>query len=320
MVIAIPGGCGLFSILQTGFHYTDKHHIHLNSHMHAQLDDFESLAVNLASHPNHLAELISDALAAIGSVDASGRGMGGIWFTVKGRPLVWREPFPNDIVQHLVSSDNPTSDLTNSIFELTGVIAHQDVLVQEHDIHHAFVSVLNDNTHVVSHSVHGSITSWDPAAYLPQISSLHHHHHHYNADFQHISGLANAMADNGSHLWNLTDSEFLSHFEQMYPQPLPWKLCHLRPGMCSALISALHRKQVALQSFLNMPDHATTPGISGKTFAWSTPLTHSSTPSKTQFTTSWSLLSATAMVTSQKMVSPSDLRQWRKNYAPLLCA
>ncbi len=53
------------------------------------------------------------------------------------------------------------------------------------------------------------------------------------------------MADDCSCLWNLTDTELLAHFEQMYLQLLPWKLCsHLTPGMHSALISALHRKQV----------------------------------------------------------------------------
>jgi hypothetical protein len=37
---------------------------------------------------------------------------------------------------------------------------------------------------------------------------------------------------------------------------------------------------------------------------------------KTQFTTSWSLPSATMTVALQKMVSPSDLREWRKPYTP----
>jgi hypothetical protein len=145
------------------------------------------LAANLSSHPTNLAELISDALAAIGSVDASGTGMGGVWFTVDGNPLVWREPFPKDIVHHLVSHHNLTGDLTNSDFELAGIVAHQDILAQEHDICHASISILNDNTPTISHSIWGSITSRDPAAYLLQISSLHHCHHCYNADFQHIS-------------------------------------------------------------------------------------------------------------------------------------
>ena len=56
--------------------------------MHAQLDDFESLILNLASHPTWLAELISDALAAIEAINASGHSMGGVWFMVDGPPLI----------------------------------------------------------------------------------------------------------------------------------------------------------------------------------------------------------------------------------------
>jgi len=210
-----------------------------------------------------------------------------VWFTLEGNPLLWHEPFPNHIVQHLLSEKNPSGDLTNSDFELTGVVGHQDILAQQHDIREASsISILNDNTPAVSCSTKHSITSCDPAAYLLHISSLHQCHHRYNANFQHISGPANAMADDTSRLWELTDDALLSYFEQTYPQPLPWKLCHLMPGMCSALISALDRKQVNLQLFLNGPEVETTPGISGKTFAWSTPLTHSSTQSKIQFTTS----------------------------------
>jgi len=316
MVIAIPGGRGLFSILQTGFQYADKRRVRLDSHIHAHLDDFEALVLDLAARPTRLAELISDALAAIGSVDASGLGMGGVWFTVDGPPLVWRERFPDDIVHRLVSSTNPTGDLTNSDFELAGVVCHQDILAQHFDVREASVSVLNDNTPAISRSVRGSITSRDPAAYLLRISSLHRRHHRYNADFQHIRGPANAMADDCSRLWQLSDAAFLAYFNQTYPQDQPWHLCHLQSGMRSAMISALHRKRVDPRSFLNVPVHGTAPGISGKTFAWSTPLTHSSIPSKTQFTTSWSTPSAAATVDLPKMASPSDLGQWRMKYAP----
>jgi len=134
MVLAIPGGRGLFSILQTGFRYADHNRVRLDKHMHAQLNDFESLVLDLASRPTHLSELVLDALSAIGSVDASGQGMGGVWFTCDGQPLVWHEPFPNNIVKHLVLDKNPHGDLTNSNFELTGIVAHQDILAQAHNI------------------------------------------------------------------------------------------------------------------------------------------------------------------------------------------
>jgi hypothetical protein len=133
--------------------------LHLDSHMHAQLHDFEALTAALSSHPTHLAELITKALAAISSVDASSISMGGVWLTVEGNPLVWWEPFPKNIVHHLVSYHYPTGDLTNSNFELAGIVAHQDILAQEHDIWHDSMSILNDNTPAVSSFIQGSITS-----------------------------------------------------------------------------------------------------------------------------------------------------------------
>jgi len=53
------------------------------------------------------------------------------------------------------------------------------------------------------------------------------------------------MANDISCLWELTDNALLSYFEQTYPQLLPWKLCHLTPGMCFTLISALDRQEAS---------------------------------------------------------------------------
>jgi hypothetical protein len=311
MVLAIPGGRGLFSILQTGFTYSDRSRVRIDSALRAQLDDFEHLARDIAGRPTRLAEIVRDALAALGSVDASGQGMGGVWFTRDHYPLVWRHRFPPDIVARLVSASNPTGDLTNSDFELSGVVAHQDILSQQFDIRDATVSILNDNTPAVSRSTRGSVTSRDPGAFLLRLSSLHQRHFRYLVDFHYISGPANAMADDASRLWHLSDDAFLAYFQATYPQQQPWRLCHLRPAMISALISALHRKRAVPQSFLNVPTPVTTPGISGKTFAWSTLSTHSSNKPLTPSTTSWSLPSATVMGVSPKMVNLLDLAQWR---------
>jgi len=316
MVLAIPGGRGLFSILQTGFRYSDRHRIRIDSHLRAQLDDFELLSKDLGNRPTRLAEIIPDAVAAIGAVDASGTGMGGVWFTVEHRPIVWRARFPPDIQSRLVSFDNPSGDLTNSDFELTGVVAHQDVLAQHHDVRECTIGILNDNTLAISRSKRKSVTTRDAAAYLLRTSSLHQRHFRYNATFDHIAGKSNPMADDASRLFHLSNRAFLSHFTQHYPQPLPWKLCLLRPAMNSALISALRTTRVDPQSFLNEPTPATTRGLSGKTFVWSWPSTRSSNTLPTPSTTSWYSPSVTAMAASQKMATPFELEQWRMPYAP----
>ena len=172
MVLAIPGGRGLFSILQTGFRFSDCSRVRIDAAMRAQLDDFECLTTDIGSRPTRLAEIVPDAVTGLGSVDAAGAGMGGVWFTPHGVPLVWRARFPADIQQRLVSWTNPTGDLTNSDFELASVVTHQDVLAQAYDVREATVAVLNDNTPAVSRSKKGSITSRDAAAYLLRLSSL----------------------------------------------------------------------------------------------------------------------------------------------------
>jgi hypothetical protein len=40
--------------------------------------------------------------------------------------------------------------------------------------------------------------------------------------YDHIAGAANAIADDASHLWLMSDSQLLSHFQQTYPQSQPW--------------------------------------------------------------------------------------------------
>lgn len=314
MVLAIPGGRGLFSVLQTGFRFSDRSRIRLDAHVKAQLEDFEALARDVIARPTRLAELIPDATSAIGSVDASGKGMGGVWFTPAGAPIVWREEFPAHIQERLVSWTNPHGDLTNSDFELAGVVGHQDVLAQHYDIRERTVSILNDNTPAIARSTKGSITSRDAAAYLLRISSLHQRHHRYLATFDHISGKANAMADDASRLWHLSDSAFLSYFNQQYPQTLPWRLCPLRPAMNSSLISALRRQRQDPQLFLNVPRHETLRGNFGSTFAQPLVSNRSSPMCKTPSSTSWSSLSATGTGASPKMVTPSDLAQWKTSF------
>jgi hypothetical protein len=125
------------------------------------------------------------------------------------------------------------------------------------------------------------------------------------------------MADDASRLWNLSNSQLLAHFEQHYPQSQPWQLRTLRPPMHSALTSALLRMRVAPELALNVPTHTMVPGPSGlPSVAPST-----STPfwrlSQMQSHTYKSLHSATAMAALPKMVSPSDLEQWRTPFVPL---
>ena len=54
-----------------------------------------------------------------------------------------------------------------------------------------------------------------------------------------LPGKANSMADDCFRLWHPTDDELVSYFDAHYPQPQPWRLCHLNPATASAIHSAL---------------------------------------------------------------------------------
>jgi hypothetical protein len=125
------------------------------------------------------------------------------------------------------------------------------------------------------------------------------------------------MADDASHLWSLSNSQLLARFEQNYPQSQPWQLHTLRPPMCSALTSALLRTHVAPQLVLNAPTHTMVLGTSGLPFVAPSTSTPFWRLSQTQSLTNKSLHNNIAMVALPKMVSPSDLDQWRTPFVPL---
>ena len=269
MSIGIPGSKGLFSTLQEAFRHTDGQRIRITPTMRDQLADFEYLASELATRPTSLAELVPDHPVAVGPHDASGTGMGGVWFPATTNsnltPILWRERFPNSISLALVSDKNPSGTINNSQLELAGQIAQQDVLVQHVDCQGRTVVPLGDNIPMVSWHHKGSTTTTGPTAYLLRLNSLHQRHFRYLAKADYIPGLVNAMADDCSRLWHLSDSQLVAYFNLTYPQTQPWQLVALRPAMNSAIVSALQMQRPTPASFLNEVTPKTVTGKSGLT-------------------------------------------------------
>jgi len=319
MTLALPGSRGLFSTLQEAFRTTDmQHRLHLGQATHDFLDDFRWLATTLAQQPTQMCEITPQPPTYIGSCDASGLGMGGVWFhpDITQPALLWRTPFAEDICQSLVSANNRTGMLTNSDLELLGAIAHQVVLAATNHIAESTNAVLNNNTAAIYWLCRGSVTSSKAAAYLLHLQALHSHHHCYITTYDHIPGPANSMANDCSHLWHLTDDALLTHFNSHYPQAASWTLCQLPSAMNSMLISALWQQQLVLElylpklSLLTATVHSGPP--SATTSRWTPTLpTLNLNPS----TFSVSLPSATAMEASHPMANQSSLTQWRTSSA-----
>ena len=317
MSLAVPGARGLFSALQTGFRQKEAaYRIRIDRNMRTQLDDFKNLALDLHTRPTHLAEIIPDTPSGIGACDASGMGAGGVWLCPDVQPILWRDPFDDHIVKALVSDKNPAGTISNSDLELAGIVGHADVLAQCVDVRNRTFATLNDNVPALVWLEKGSTTTQKAGNQLLRLAGFHQRHHRYLSRYDHISGKANAMADDASRLFHLPDDEFLAHFNSTYPQTLPWRLYPLRKKMHSALTCCLSMKPAALAAVLNVPVGRTTPGKYGSNFVQSSNLTPFWKMSKMRSHTSKSLPNDTEMDASQKAVSPSHLDAWRTPYVP----
>jgi hypothetical protein len=245
MVLAIPGCRGLFSPLQHSLTHSDKHRIRITPDVRDALDDFETLGQSIASRPTRLGEIVPATPLCTGAHDASGRGAGGIWFA-PSRNLVWRQPFPPAITTQLVSSSNPTGILTNSDFEQAGGVWHHMLLANEVDIRERTVHSFGDNTPAVSRFKKGATTTKGAPAYLNRLFALHQRAHRYLSQHDYIPGPTNAMADDASRLWDLSDNALLAHFNQRYPQEYPWEIAHLPSHLILPVISSLQGKRLSV--------------------------------------------------------------------------
>ena len=135
--------------------------------------------------------------------------MGGVYFVqVQGveQPYLWQEPFPLKVQALLVSFENPTGTITNSDLELCGNVAHHDVITSTIDVRKHTIWTGSDNVANVYWNRKGSTTTTGPVAYLLRDQALHQRKHRYAPLHDYVPGSANAMADDCSRLWHLTDS------------------------------------------------------------------------------------------------------------------
>ena len=80
---------------------------------------------------------------------------------------------------------------------------------------------------------------------------MHQRVFRYQQRMFYLPGDANGMADDCSRLWHLSDEELVRHFNVHYPQPQPWRLCHLNPATASAIHSALRCERQPLPEVAN---------------------------------------------------------------------
>jgi hypothetical protein len=273
MALAIPYAIGLFSVLQEALKSSDGSRVRLTQHTHAFLHDFRWLVEDVGARPTKIDKLFPDANPSTRSAcDALGTGQGGVHFVLlpdgTTLPMLWRSRWPRHISARLVSSSNPTGDITNIELELAASAAQADVLTQAFDVRSHPIHQLSDNSATVACNHKGAASTTGPVAYLLQLQALHQRHHRYVPLHDFIPGMANVMDDDCSRLFNLTDCQLLSHFNSSFPQTRPWQMFPPREEMLSSLTSALSKKRHALGSLLNAPKQRMRIGCSGKSSLW----------------------------------------------------
>ena len=144
--LALPGASNMFSQMQKALADTPKTKVALTKGVHQALNDFRWMHHNIASRPTRIAELIPLSSSALGDHDASGHGAGEVWFphqSLNSRsgpnkspphaPLLWRIEWPQDIIDSLITEDNPSGTITNSDLELGGGLLHLEAICHSID-------------------------------------------------------------------------------------------------------------------------------------------------------------------------------------------
>ena len=182
MSLAMPGSRGLFSALQTTFE-TGKRCLQLTRLVHNFLDDLRWLAEHSHECPARIHELFPMDPLIVGATDASGKGMGRIFFiptpaSAAAAPCweacVWQDVFPDDIQECLVTWTNPNRDITNSELELAGTVVHCDVIAANFSIGKMTIGTpCNNNMPTVFWNGKGLATTLGPVAQLLRLQALH---------------------------------------------------------------------------------------------------------------------------------------------------
>ena len=131
MHLAVPGVVAYLYHIQHALAQAGADRAWLSLDFHREIADWRMLAEHTANRPTHLADIIRHKPTHLGFCGASGLGDGGVWLdpSCSGEDLVWRHPWPEDIIANLVSFTNMEGTTTNSDLELATLVLHEATLL-----------------------------------------------------------------------------------------------------------------------------------------------------------------------------------------------
>ena len=327
MSIALPGARHLFSQMQQALQHRKKGRLALHKGVHDAIVDFKWLADEVSRRPTRIPEIIPLQPSLLGDHDASKEGAGGIWIPSSHinmrephssqKAILWRTEWPEDIKKCLVSDQNPNGTITINDLELAGGLLHLDAAAQNFDVRERTILSRTDNQAALYWQRKASTTTTKSPAHLLRLFGLHQRYHRYVPRHDYIPGEINKLADDASRLFELTDSQLLSHFTRLYPQNLSYELWTPRKQMLSAVITSLRKKRCKRELALADPLPPTATGTYGNLTPTAWPSIPFSKPSATKYLSSKSLPPVFDLASYHQAKIPSALERSRITFGRL---
>ena len=325
MVLALPGCEGLFSQLQAELQQhrrlSPRRSFPLSAATVTCLQHWLLLAQSLANRPTFLVDIVPGPPHYVGTCDASGTGMGGVWLPTSlaqsATPFVWRMPFPAAVSEALVSTANPTGTINNSQLELLATIAHEAVLCNRPTPHPLTVLSGSDNTSAVSWLRRASLTTEGPLSPLLLLRARLRRANRLNASVVSVPGVDNVLADFASRSFDLTADAFLSAFQSRFPSQPSWTMLPLPTDFASFMTSSLLQRTPPMALCLPERDPLLPCGLFGAGSVLTSALTSSSNALLTRYPSSKSLPFDIAGASFLPAALLQKSARWKKPFVPL---
>jgi len=191
MSLALLGARNVFSAMQNALVLSKNSRISLRKGVHQSLNDFHWIAHDISTRPTQIAESVPLHPSALGLHDVSGLGSGGVDFpsdTLKSRkgvaplqPILYRVPWPKEVISQLITDKIPNGTITNSELELAGGLLHLQATVQSYNVRERTIDNKTDNLATMLWQRKGSASTDKAPAHLLRLHGIHQRIHRYVA-------------------------------------------------------------------------------------------------------------------------------------------
>ena len=241
------------------------------------LQDWATLIREAAAEPTHVKELVPGPASYKGTLDAAGAwGAGGVWVpgTKDLAPIVWRVQWPKEVLDRLVTEDNPDGDITNSDLEMAAEVLGFIVLEANVSLRWEHVGVCSDNSATVAWQGRGASKRSIVANRLLRILAIRQRVNRTSPLVtRHLAGVRNHLGDIPSRSfgykaeWHfLNDCDFLAFFNRTFPLPQKnsWTGFRLSDAVVTKVICELLTQESSMEEWRQLPKLGRRYGRSGR--------------------------------------------------------